>query len=77
MPKKEIDFFQNEGRTEEAEYIQKLKVEYSKKKFRVKKFIRVACPASGTTILAKRLDHFFNISLNLIGVIGMGALVDA
>lgn len=66
--KKEIAFLQDEGRTEEVEYIQKLKAEYVKKNFKVKKFIRVACPASGTTILSKRLDHFFNISLNLIGL---------
>jgi CHAT domain-containing protein len=66
--KKEIDYFKEEERTEEVDYIQKLKTEYPKKNFNVKKFIRVACPSGGTTILSKRLDHFFNISLNLIGV---------
>ena len=66
--KKEMDFFKEEERTEEVDYIQKLKTEYPKKNFSVKKFIRVACPSGGTTILSKRLDHFFNISLNLIGV---------
>jgi CHAT domain-containing protein len=66
--KKEIDFFTEEKRADEVACIEKLKAEYQKKNFKVKKFIRVACPASGTTILSKRLDHFFNISLNLIGL---------
>jgi hypothetical protein len=73
--KKEMDFFQQEGRADEVEFIRKLKTEYAKKNFRVKKFIRVACPASGTTILSKRLDHFFNISLNLVGI-ATGALAN-
>ncbi len=66
--KKEIDYFNQENRKDEADRIIELKKEYQKKSFKVKKFVRVACPASGTTILSKRLDHFFNISLNLIGV---------
>jgi len=39
------------------------------KKITVDKFIRVACPAYGTTVLSKRLDHFLNISLNLLGTL--------
>jgi hypothetical protein len=67
--KQEIDLFQQEKRKDEIGFIQKLQVECPVKKFHVKKFIRVACPSSGTTILSKRLDHFFNISLNLIGIV--------
>lgn len=40
------------------------------KSITIEKFIRVACPAYGTTILSKRLDHFLNISCNLISLAG-------
>ena len=44
------------------------------KKIKIEKFIRIACPAGGTTLASKRLDFFLNISLNLIGVAtGMAA----
>jgi hypothetical protein len=44
------------------------------KKIKIEKFIRIACPAGGTTLASKRLDFFFNITLNLIGVAtGMAA----
>ncbi len=45
----------------------KVKEKDPAKKITIDKFIRVACPAYGTTILSKRLDHFLNISLNLLG----------
>lgn len=38
------------------------------KKIKIEKFIRIACPAGGTTLASKRLDFFLNISLNLIGL---------
>lgn len=38
------------------------------KKITIEKFIRIACPAGGTTLASKRLDYFMNISLNLIGI---------
>ena len=38
------------------------------KKITVGKVVRVACPASGTTILSKRIDHFFNLLLNSISL---------
>ncbi len=44
------------------------------KKIKIEKFIRIACPAGGTTLASKRLDFFLNITLNLIGVAtGMAA----
>ena len=38
------------------------------KKIVIEKFIRIACPAGGTTLASKRLDYFMNITLNLIGM---------
>lgn len=40
----------------------------SNKKIVIEKFIRIACPAGGTSLASKRLDYFLNITLNLIGV---------
>ncbi|MBB1286914.1 CHAT domain-containing protein [Flavisolibacter sp. BT320] len=42
------------------------------KNIRVEKFIRVASPSMGTSLLADRLDHYLNTLLNLVGV-GTGA----
>jgi CHAT domain-containing protein len=48
----------------------------SNKNIKIEKYLRVACPASGTTLLSKRLDHFLNISFNLLSLIGpVAALV--
>lgn len=71
--KQEVDYFRQENRSGDIENIRQLKLICQSKKFKVTKFIRVACPAGGTTILSKRLDHFFNISLNLIGIVTGGA----
>ncbi len=38
------------------------------KKIKIEKFIRIACPAGGTTLASNRLDFFLNITLNLIGI---------
>ncbi|GAB5472442.1 MAG: hypothetical protein Mars2KO_05410 [Maribacter sp.] len=34
----------------------------------VRKVVRVAAPSSGTTILSRRVDHFFNLMLNAVGL---------
>ncbi len=65
----EMAMLEDEGRTADLECIKALRQIVQGKNFSVKKFIRVACPAAGTTILSRRLDHFFNISLNLLGTI--------
>lgn len=38
------------------------------KKLTIRRFVRVACPAQGTTLLSKRIDHFFNAALNLLKI---------
>lgn len=37
------------------------------KKITVEKFIRIACPAAGTTLASKRLDTVLNVAFNLVG----------
>lgn len=39
-----------------------------KLKISVRRVVRVAAPASGTTILGRRIDHFFNVLLNALGL---------
>lgn len=63
----EVALLNKEGRTGDVEWIGKLQDACRKQPFKITKFVRVACPTGGTTILAKRLDHFLNISLNVIG----------
>ena len=65
----EIAYLQKTERSHDIDNINILKGLFQKKKaIKIEKFIRVACPAYGTTILSKRLDHFLNISLNLVGL---------
>ncbi len=63
----EIAYLQKTARTADIANITTLQKLAATKKINIDKFIRVACPAYGTTILSKRLDHFLNISLNLLG----------
>ena len=46
-----------------------------KKKITVNKVVRVAAPASGTTILSRRVDHFFNLflyrSINSLSILSL------
>lgn len=49
-----------------------LDAELRKKRFRVERFVRVACPALGTTLASGRLDRW----LSVIGTIGGAALPD-
>ena len=39
------------------------------KQFRIGRFVRVACPARGTTLASRRLDRYLSIILNAIGLI--------
>lgn len=40
----------------------------SNKRIKIGKVIRVASPSSGTTILSRRVDHFFNLLLNAVSL---------
>ncbi len=45
-----------------------IKILLSTKKIVIEKFIRIACPAGGTTLASKRLDYFLNFTINMIGL---------
>lgn len=66
----ETAYLQKTGRQKDIDDIKVLQKLAAGKKITVEKFVRVACPAYGTTILSKRLDHFLNINFNLISLLG-------
>lgn len=56
-----------EDREQDLKAIQSLNQLFAQRKVQVTKFIRVACPAAGTTLVSKRLDTYLNVVANLIG----------
>jgi len=63
----EIESLNKANRQFDIEIINKIRQIIDTKDIKINKFIRVACPACGTTLASKRLDNFFNITRNLIG----------
>lgn len=66
--KNEINYFKKENRTLDLKHIEEIKTALVNKKVSLGKFIRVACPASGTTLASNRMDNFFNMTFNLVGL---------
>jgi len=69
-----------DGEKKDLIYIKKLNVAFKKNPITVGKFIRVACPAAGTILASKRLDHILNVFTNLLpGTVGdiLGELLKA
>lgn len=57
----------NGDRKEDLQNIEAIQKILKGKKIIVRNMVRVACPANGTTLASKRLDHLLNVCLNLIG----------
>jgi CHAT domain-containing protein/pimeloyl-ACP methyl ester carboxylesterase len=64
----EKELLRKHNRAEDLAYIDSITQVMLQKNIKVSKFVRVACPASGTTIASQRLDYFFNIVMNLVGL---------
>ncbi len=64
----EINYLKKENRTADIKNIDAIKKVLLSKKITVGKFVRVACPASGTTLASGRMDNFFNMTFNLVGL---------
>ena len=73
----EISLFEKSDRPEDIRYIKLIRSEIKNKKININKFIRVACPACGTTLASGRVEYFFNMIFNLLGLEGEGILVSA
>ena len=68
----ELDLFaDSEGqvRSRDRAALTELNRLLQKKRFQIERFVRVACPARGTTLAARRLDRWLSIILNLVGMI--------
>ncbi len=56
-----------EGFETDAERLRELNREMRNRSIRVERFVRVACPARGTTLVSGRLDRWASVMLNLLG----------
>jgi len=56
-----------QGFEADAKLLRQLNAEMRKRAIRVERFVRVACPARGTTLASGRLDRWASVMLNLLG----------
>ncbi len=68
-------YLKKTGRTADLDQIAALDQLFTIKRIRINSFVRVACPAGGTILASGRLDRFFNVFINLIGI-GTGLVVN-
>ena len=61
--------FEVKGRSEEVKTLAALIDMLISKRISIEKFVRVACPARGTTLLSGRLDLYLSSILNVIGML--------
>lgn len=64
----EIAVFQKAKRNDEIDLIKDLNQAIAGKRIRIMNYLRIACPAAGTTLASGRLDRTLNMLLNLIGM---------
>ncbi len=62
----EIQVLSSAGRNNDVANINRLKELFQGRNIKIEKFVRVACPAGGSTLASDRLDHFLNMVFNLI-----------
>jgi tetratricopeptide (TPR) repeat protein len=65
----DLTLFDTADRSDEREALQELSDVLKGSRLRVTKFVRVACPARGTTLADGRLDRYFTILVNLASMI--------
>src|SRR5690606_31166290 len=63
----ELTFLQNSERTDDVALIKAITKAVSAKSIRIEKYIRVACPAAGSTLASRRLDNWLNVLFNIAG----------
>jgi hypothetical protein len=62
----DLEFFRRLNREADLKVLADLNRELVSQQFRVERFVRVACPARGTTLASGRLDRYFSIFVNLL-----------
>lgn len=63
-----IKLLRNEGRENEVAIIKSVSEKIGKAKIKIDRFVRVACTAAGTSLLAERTDIFLNTLINLLNL---------
>jgi len=56
-----------DGVEDDAKRLNELNAELRKRDIRIERFVRVACPARGTTLASGRLDRWASVMLNMLG----------
>ena len=69
----ELALFDAETRPRQRAALERLDRMLAKLRPSVERFVRVGCPARGTTLVSGRLDRWLNFVLNAVGI-GVGAL---
>lgn len=64
----EIGILKGEEEKENRALMEAINNIVQRKKITINKVVRVAAPASGTTILSRRADHYFNLILNAVSL---------
>jgi len=67
----EIAFLEHQERPDDAGLLRRLNELAQEKNICVQRFVRVAAPVAGTSVLSRRLDHFLNFVLN-VAAYGLG-----
>lgn len=70
----EKDFLRKQDRPDDIRLIEEIEPIARRKDLTIDRFVRVACTASGTTLASRRLDIYFNVLLNLLGLALSGPL---
>jgi pimeloyl-ACP methyl ester carboxylesterase len=62
----DLELFRRPGRESDLKAFRNLNRALAAKQIRVERFVRVACPARGTTLASGRLDRYFSVFINLL-----------
>jgi tetratricopeptide (TPR) repeat protein len=65
----ELALFDDEARARDRAALEALSAALEQTRIRLTRFVRVACPARGTTLADRRLDRYFSVLVNLVSLI--------
>ena len=66
----DLEFFGERNPGKARGDLERLNNLLKEKQFRIERFVRVACPARGTTLASERLDIYLSVLFNLLGGFG-------
>ncbi|RNC67366.1 MAG: CHAT domain-containing protein, partial [Desulfuromonadales bacterium] len=66
----DLSFFAERNPDKARGDLERLNSLLREKRFRIERFVRVACPARGTTLASERLDIYLSVLFNLLGAYG-------